>query len=301
MLKYSEIVDYQESFACQGRLNNALIAVRIIYSLQEFRILGDSMNEKRPELPQAPSVVGDSIITLATTAIDYIPGGSVFTNQFAAATLRGFQVKTIAFIKDLSERVESLESRFGNIKEQLSEDEQVKEIIAEAIQQASKTSEAEKSEALKNLVLNSALNPNVLLAKKKMFLNILDGFSGLHLKLLEYFDSPKKVLEAQGKLDYKSRPFSNYHELVNFGFEEGRQNNSLFNLISRDLFKNELITVQDLQTPTPVSGIRVAPPHPSGSLPSMSSINYAGSFEVVNSSYTTKFGKDFLQFIRPPE
>lgn len=75
--------------------------------------------------------------------------------------------------------------------EKLAASEEFTSAFAQAAQAAIRTHDQEKLEALRNAILNVALNQNPDTDKQAIFLSLIDSLTPVHLRMLKFLDGPK--------------------------------------------------------------------------------------------------------------
>jgi hypothetical protein len=138
--------------------------------------------------PTKKEAVQTVLLAVAETAIP-LSGGiiRIFDSAFDSSTKRSKE--TIILIgKGLLE----LDKRIDNFNiENLEGDEHFKALIMRSIQISMSNSEEEKIEYLRNGILNSALGISTEKELQSIFLDYINTFSVLHIRLLDFFNTPK--------------------------------------------------------------------------------------------------------------
>jgi len=91
-------------------------------------------------------------------------------------------------LNELSQKVDGL------TPEALAKDEAFISAFAQATQLAVRTHQAEKLEALRNAVINTAISKAPADDLQSIFLNLVDSFTPAHLKLLSFFQAPDNTI-----------------------------------------------------------------------------------------------------------
>lgn len=166
-------------------------------------------------------------------------------------------------LKELSEK-ESIDIN------DLSNNENFIDVVLQTTQLALRTSEKEKIQYFKNVILNSAVKENPNITEVQIFLNFISTFTVWHIKILKLFDNPEEWFRKNGKTptSYMAAGLSN---ILEEAYPELKGKRELYDLIWDDLSRAGLHKTSGLHTTMTGSGLMV--------------------------SRTTDFGKDFLKFI----
>ncbi len=168
---------------------------------------------------------------------------------------------------ELQEKVE------GFKMEDLSENEAFVTMVLQATQVAVRNHQEEKLEALRNAVLNSAL-PNAPDDDIQLiFLNLVDGLTTWHLRVLALFNSPTKWAEANEKPFPQGWSMGGVSQVIEHAYPELARQGELVDKVVRDLRTEGLADI------------------PLGTM-----MTRSGIIE----SRTNGFGKRFLAFISTP-
>ena len=144
------------------------------------------------------------------------------------------------------------------------------DVVLQTTQLALRTSEKEKIQYFKNVILNSAVEENPNITEVQIFLNFISTFTVWHIKILKLFDNPENWFKKNGKSlpNYMAAGLSNVLEEA---YPELKGKRELYDLIWDDLSRAGLHKTSGLHTTMTGSGL-MAP-------------------------RTTTFGKEFLGFI----
>ena len=125
--------------------------------------------------------------------------GSAATELFGLVVTPPLDKRRQEWMNEVAEKLKALEENnkidFGT----LSQNDQFIDTIVQATSIAVKTSEQEKIVALKNTVINTALNESPDKTKSQIFLNLVDTFTVWHIKILNFFDNPKQWFAQAGQ------------------------------------------------------------------------------------------------------
>jgi len=135
------------------------------------------------QLPQES--LGDHLHRGTRAVLSAIPyAGGAAVELFNLVLAPPIQRRRDSWLNDLGERISKLEQE-GHLKvEDLPNNEEFISTIMQATLAAIRNHQKEKIDALRNAVLNTALGAAPEDAKREMFLAFVDGFSVVHLSIL---------------------------------------------------------------------------------------------------------------------
>lgn len=144
------------------------------------------------------------------------------------------------------------------------------DVVLRTTQLALQTSEKEKIQYFKNVILNTAIDESPNITEVQIFLNFISNFTVWHIKILKLFDNPEDWFKKNGKSlpNYMAAGLSNVLEEA---YPELTGKRELYDLIWDDLSRSGLHKTSGLHTTMTGSGLMVP--------------------------RTTTFGKEFLEFI----
>ncbi len=96
------------------------------------------------------------------------------------------------WIQQIDQALAILESKFSDLEQRISNNENVLSVIIAASQMAMKTHNKNKLKALQNIIVNTIMHPNYEEYKIQMFLSMVDGFTEWHIRILDYFSRPEE-------------------------------------------------------------------------------------------------------------
>jgi len=196
--------------------------------------------------------------------------GSAATELFGLVVTPPLDKRRQKWMNEVAEKLKLLEGNNQVDFKNLSQNEQFVDAIIQATSIAIKTSEHEKIIALKNAVINVALNETLEKTKSQIFLNLIDSFTVWHITILTFFDNPK----AWFKKNEKTPPnlvMGNISSVLKSAFPSLTGQDELVDLIWNDLLNAGLHYTNGLKTM--MSG------------------------DATLDNRTTELGKEFIQFI----
>ncbi|MDY4369992.1 hypothetical protein SNR26_20005 [Pectobacterium brasiliense] len=192
---------------------------------------------KENDLKVPDTGLSDHAHTALKTALGSIPiAGNAIAELFASVIESPFQRRKKEWMYRVVDAIESLKKK-GLDEDTLKKNEKFISAVFYASHLAMKTHQTEKLEALKNAIENIALDvvPDEII--QQMFLNIIDRFTPLHLKLLQFSQAPVVPIGlSMGGLNsvlYDSYPGLRDHE-------------TLVNQIWKELYDHGLVNIDSL-------------------------------------------------------
>ncbi len=203
----------------------------------------------------------DTVEIVAKTALSVIPvGGALATSVYDTVKGNCLSKRQEQWKDALEERLSKLETTL----EDIGNNEFFTTALVKATELAMKTARKEKMEYLANSVVNS-LNPDIDEEKLIVFLSLLDKYTVSHIKIIYYFNNPKRfdgISSSSYMMGSPSTPlFQVFPEL----------NNGLFKKMYDDLYTDGMVNTENLN------------------------VTMTGSGMVAKR--TTQLGDDFLRFI----
>ncbi|RRB07402.1 hypothetical protein [Larkinella rosea] len=196
--------------------------------------------------------------------------GSAATELFGLVVTPPLDKRRQEWMNEVAEKIKLLEQNNLVDFSSLSQNEQFIDTIVQASSIAIKTSEQEKIVALRNAVINTALNEAPDKTKSQIFLNLVDSFTVWHLTILTFFDKPKTWFEKAGQTP-PNLMIGNMFSVLKTAFPNLEGQDELVDLIWNDLHDAGL--------------------HSTGGLKTMM------SGDGTLAERTTRLGKEFIQFI----
>jgi hypothetical protein len=178
------------------------------------------------------------------------------------------QRRQAEWFKALGNRVEEVEAEVKDLKERLQREE-VLTVAVNAARAATATHEETKREALRNAVINSALDIEPDSQMQLVFVGMVDRLTAGHLQLLELFDNPARFFERRQMSPPSFTVTSSLGELVKTAFRAW--DTDLYARLAADLDQEGLAQASGLNTTMTAGG--------------------------AMRSRTTSIGKRFLRFI----
>jgi hypothetical protein len=175
-----------------------------------------------------------------------------------------------AWMIQVSEAINELYKKGVLTEADLQENEKFLTTLVQASTIAIKNHQAEKREALKNAVINSALPGAPDDTIQQLFLNFIDSCTSWHLALLQLFNNPHQWAKQRNH-NFPDLVMGSLSDVITSAFPELAGQQEVFSLIWQDLFRNGFV--------------------------SSDSIGGTMSGRGLLAKRTTDFGDQFLKFI----
>lgn len=215
---------------------------------------------------------GDYIHTISKAGLSSIPLiGSAVAELFNMIISPPLEKRRNEWLINLSSELKELEEKVDCFTiEDLSDNDLFLSVVMQATQIALKNHQEEKLHALRNAIINTALNINIDEVKQLMFLNMINDLSVWHLKILHYFGNPNKRFDEKQITKPNLLSGSPSVALLVY-YPELKKDDEFLKIIVKDLYNNGLLSIDSLGGRMTESGI------------------YAGK--------ATKYGNDFIRYI----
>ena len=224
---------------------------------------------------------GDVAHTIVKAGLSLIPCvGGAATEIFSVIILPPISKRRDEWLSSIAEGLKRLEKEVKGFKiEELAKNDTFVTTVMHATQAAIRNHQTEKLEALHNAVLNAALSNAIEEDMQLMFLHFVDEFTPWHLKVLKFFEHPRKW-EAREGISYPAKPIGKTvsQDLEN-AFPELSGKSEFYEQVVKDLSSRGLMDVASW-----------------GFADSSGRMGAQGVFD----SHTTAMGQQFISFITSP-
>ncbi len=207
----------------------------------------------------------DGIHTIVKAALGLAPMGGPLSKLLNYFVLPSLDKRREKWFEDVATKLKEHEERIGKL-EDLGKNEGFIDIYLRASRIAISTSEKEKLEALRNAVINVAINKSPKYLQQEIFLGFVNSFTVWHLKILALFQNQVKLNSL-----IKKGASPHVGELIKAEYPELEYQQEFYTFIWNDLNSKRLLSSGDPLGQT-MSGM------------------------VVKA--TTQFGELFLEFIK---
>lgn len=203
----------------------------------------------------------DAIEIAGKTIVSAIPiGGTLISATFDSVKNNCLAKRQQKWINAVEERISKLECAL----EDLGTNEQFTSALIKGTEIAVKTANQDKVSFLANAVINS-FQQSIEEEKLVIFFELIDKYTVSHIKIINFFNNPKKFETTKTASYYNGSPldllFRAYPEL----------DNPLFNKIYKDVYLDGMINTENLNVTMTSNG--------------------------MEAKRTTTLGDDFLNFI----
>jgi hypothetical protein len=198
---------------------------------------GENLNDLKEVEEDLKFNMDDSILLLFKALSSFIPNGPLpILLELILPSIVDRQNK---WIISLNETVKEHGKKIDKLQpKNLVKNPNFITILIQATQIATRNHQEEKLEALRNAVLNSALETSIEEDMQLMFLNLIDSFTVYHMKILLLIHNPNKYLKNINK-----KPLDNHStliELIEYAFPELDGQEVFFKAIWNDLYNRNL-------------------------------------------------------------
>lgn len=251
--------------------------------------------------------LGDHTHTLLRAGIQLVPVVGSAANEFLTAIMAPpYQKRQAVWMNDIAEGLRNLEAKHGCIVDDLKNNDSFIDTVIQDSQAAMRTSQQEKREALRNAVLNSTRPQVPDDARRTLFVDFIDTFSALHLRMLTLLDDPGAWL-ASHVIAIPRFKTDKLFELVSVAMPELAAEDVLCEAVCRDLCSKGLLIATSLRKPINRFPYRPQLPREqqvgykfADELPADGITAHSGSPTHLR-NWTTELGREFLAFISSPE
>ena len=192
------------------------------------------MTEKKIEVPKQSK--GDVAHTLAKAGLSVIPVvGGPAVELFQLLIQPPLEKRRTEWMAEVGEKLRELEVK-GLKLEDLQKNEEFVSAVMYASHVALRTHKAEKLTALRNAILNVAKGQAPEETVQHLFLNFVDSFTELHLRILKVFQapSPPPNLSMGGLSD-----------VLEHNIPDLRGRRELYDQLWKDLYSRGLVAIND--------------------------------------------------------
>jgi len=183
------------------------------------------------------------------------------------------QRRRVEWLSSLSARLKETETKVDRLSiEKLGENEEFISVLMTASQIAQRSHQKEKLEALRNAVLNTALEIDIRDDLKFMFLSFVDELTVTELKMLAVTNDPISYAKLSGdELGIEETK----DKILNMAFPDRTENLDIYKLFAKNLHTKGLLNVDNF------------------------TLNFSSSGLPLK--ITTDLGESFLRFIMEPD
>lgn len=215
---------------------------------------------------------GDYVHSVVNAAVSSIPiFGSAASEIFNMVIASPIEKRKEKWMITIAEELDKLQDKTENFDvHSLCDNDLFISILNRASQLALSNHQAEKINALKNAVVNTALNINIDENEQMMFLTLIDTMTPWHIKIIFYFENPVSRF-AENNLKPKEYAMGAPILLLQEFYPELKEREDFVKNIVSDLYNKGILSINDLNCSMSSSG--------------------------MYSSRLTEYGSRFLKFI----
>lgn len=211
---------------------------------------------------QSKGDVAHTLMKAGLSAIPHLGGPAV--ELFQNLIQPPLEKRRGEWMAQVGEKLEELETKGLKLSE-LQNNEAFVSAVMHASQIALRTHQAAKQDALRNAIINVAKGQAPDEALQNVFLNLVDSFTELHLRILEVFQAPAPP---------PNMSMGGLSSVLEHSMPELRGNRELYDQLWKDLYSRGLVNTDGLHVTMTGRGLR--------------------------EKRTTGIGDAFLKFIKEP-
>lgn len=234
------------------------------------------MSDTDPKTTPKPSS-GDAVHAVVRAGLGSIPCvGAAATELFNWVIKPPLERRRDEWMKEIGECLAKLQEDHGVAPAKLRDDDSFFDTVMQATHVALRNSQEEKRKALRNAILNSALQHAPDDSERQMFLQLIDRFTTWHLRVLDFFNDPPSWFTRHGKQPPAYSITSSLSKTLEAAYSELKGKEAFYSQVCNELDNSGLLGVA-------------------------SSLKTMMSADGWKASRSTERGKLFLRFISEPE
>lgn len=180
---------------------------------------------------------GDAAHAIAKAGLSAVPViGGPAAELFQNVIQPPLEKRRTEWMVQVGEKLQELEKNGLKIEE-LQENEEFISAVMHASQIALRTHQNEKLEALRNAILNVAKGQAPEEALQNVFLNLIDSFTELHLRILKVFQNPEPP---------QNMSMGGLSNVLEHNIPELRGRRELYDQLWKDLYSRGLVNTDGL-------------------------------------------------------
>ncbi len=195
--------------------------------------------------PPKPTVA-DTTLSLVRAGVSSIPCiGGPAVELFNLLITPPLAKRQQMWREEIGAALEKLEKEKKINLEELQKDEAFIDVVLQASQIAMRTSQAEKRIALRNAIVNSALQCSIESAIRQTFLVLIDNFNVWHIRLLKLMKNPKLWFEVNRK-QWPDLYMGGRSTILELAYPELKEKRNFYDILWKDLFSAGLVGNESL-------------------------------------------------------
>ena len=217
---------------------------------------------------------GDFCHKTTKVVLSAIPvAGSAIAELFTTIIGEPVQRRRVEWLNSLYAGLKEIEAKVDRLSiEKLGENEEFVSVLMTAIQIAQRSHQKEKLGALRNAVIDTALEIDIRDDLKFMFLSLIDELTVTQIKMLSVTNDPNSYAKLSGE-EFSIEETKD--KILNLAFPDLTENDNMYKLFSKTLHTKGLFNVDDW------------------------TLNYNSSGQSYK--ITSDLGESFLRFIMEPD
>lgn len=233
------------------------------------------MTIDREDFDPSLESTGDKVHRVVRAALGAVPYGAAGAVElFNSLILPPLEKRRIKWMHDVTDALEALQKEQKIGLNEIFESELFVSTVIEASTIAIRTHEELKLEALRNAVINSALNENIESSRREMFIRYVSELTVWHLKILILFNDPLKWAQVNAK-EFTNYSMGSRSSILEEAYSELKGDRDFYDQLWNDLHARGLV--------------------------SSNTLHGSGTGEHLITPCTTRSGKEFVKFISIPE
>ena len=216
---------------------------------------------RRMATGDSPDTTGkDRTLGLAKAALSAVPVlGGPAAELLDLVVRPEIERRRTEWLDQLAEQLAAIEERLeGFHVSALANDPEFISTLLQASAAALREHEAEKLEALRNAVLNAALEAGPTEDERALFISWVDQLTPWHLRLLRFLDDKEGVAHARDKLPFPNWVSGGVSTVLELVYPELVGRRAFYDLLVTDLKSRGLIVISSLHVTGTVDGYMLA-------------------------------------------
>jgi hypothetical protein len=207
------------------------------------------MKSSDERLKPPASSIGDKAHSLAKVGLGLAPVvGGAAAELFQMILAPPLERRRQEWMEDVAEALRQLESEKGIDVDDLATNEAFVDTLMHASQVAMRTGQEEKRNALRNAVLNaaSAGSQELEVALQQIFVNLVDEFTVLHVRVLSLLADPLDWFRRHNRQAREYVISGSLSQLIADAYPELGSQKAICNQIAKDLYNRGLLGIDNL-------------------------------------------------------
>lgn len=188
------------------------------------------------------STLLDTAHALGTGVIGSVPAiGNLLAEVFKMVVAPPLESRKKEWMETAGAALSELHQKHKCVISDLQQNPEFIDTIVQASQAAFRTSHVEKLEALRNAVMNSALPELPSEVLRKQFIELVDRFTPLHLRILKFLENPPKYRKHTDGIGFSVRSAGTLKDMVIDVYPDLESHQPEIDTIAKDLDERGLL------------------------------------------------------------